>query len=335
MDTKTAGGLLAITIASFLLVGCLEREEKITIHQDGSLNVEWKLSGDEGDLKEGLAVPKGLPWKVETWVEKKEEGESLHYLAKADFADLGAFSKAIDFSPEDLRIDQSLERRNVNQRTYYIFKRIYRGRDWWKFQRVEERTVDKKLLDKAGDRDKGFKSLNSEERSALARGLVDWEVGTVRLLVSDILGRAMVDSGMSMTDSGITPDLIARSLSELSAAYRSVLTEQLVIEVLSMEEKAGDEELARIEAELMDVERAVLSQHFSKVDIGKYLLNGRKKFGLSRDLDGESFKLIVNMPGKVILTNGELQNADTAYYEFSGTDLMKRDIRFEVVSVME
>ena len=61
--------------------GCLEHEETLTVHPDGSLEVSYVIHGDGEDLDQGAAAqPGGAPWTVERTTRAKQDGKLEHVL---------------------------------------------------------------------------------------------------------------------------------------------------------------------------------------------------------------------------------------------------------------
>lgn len=144
------------------LCACLENEEELVVHPDGSVDVTLRARGDVTDLGDGYALPLGGPWipssgDTERWLASIgtdtgsprtraalavadwpiEAGEDR---AKAELEVRGVFSRVEDlprfFAPADepygtayLARDTTLEIRNIGGRTVYVFERVYRGRD--------------------------------------------------------------------------------------------------------------------------------------------------------------------------------------------------------------
>ncbi len=320
-----------VFVAVILIAGsCLERREQIVIHPDGSVDVIWKAAGHESDAKSGLGLPVGNPWQIRRWFEKQKDGEQrFHYEAKATFASIDRLSTAFEFSPSDLKIENSLEIKKARGKTFYVFKRVYKGRDWWRFQRIKDKALDKELLERVAK--KSFQNLPSSDQEKLVAGLLEFEVNKRVLIVSEGLGRAMIGSGFPV-------QLISKCLRELEMAYRGSLTSARIRRLLTTQGEVQKTELEKTKSALAAAEQSVLSENFKDrptVNIEQSVASAKADFDLTEDLSDESFQLSLAMPGTIIVTNGEQKGAGSVFWEFKGEDLMNRDIPITAVSVVE
>jgi hypothetical protein len=58
--------LLFVSLSTLLLAGCLESDEEIDVHPDGSVTVEISAKAKESDLENGYPIPTGGPWSAPT-----------------------------------------------------------------------------------------------------------------------------------------------------------------------------------------------------------------------------------------------------------------------------
>jgi hypothetical protein len=152
------------------LSACLENEEELVVHPDGSVDATLRAKGNLSDFGDGYALPLGSPWipgggDTERWLESigadtgsprtraalagadwpVEPGEDR---AKAELEVRGVFTRAEDlprsFAHADepyasayLARDTSLEVRDLGERTVFVFERIYRSRDHERLAAIE------------------------------------------------------------------------------------------------------------------------------------------------------------------------------------------------------
>jgi hypothetical protein len=322
--------LLSVLLTALIISGCLHRREVITVRPDGSVDVVWSVAGDEDDALRGLALPTGGPWAVRHWTETQSDGkQKFHYEAKAGFASITDLDKALQFSKSDLKLESSLSTKKSKGKTFYRFERTYRGRDWWKFERLKQKYVDTKLLDKASK--VRFEKLADNEKQKLINGLIDFEAHKRALIFTDGLAQ-------SMTQVDFPGDLIARSHAALIEAYGRTLTIARVKQLLLSDKEAQVQQLTEIETGLGRAERTVLGVIFSGYPterIEPFITASKSDFAFTEDLTDENFEVILNLPGKVITTNGERTGLNSVRWEFKGEGLMNRDVPLVAVSVVD
>jgi len=150
--TTSPPRLRPLALAALLLLpACLESEEELRVHDDGSVDVRWRVNGDAADLAAGFPLPLGGPWRTadagaERWLAEvgpatggegvrarargftAEPDERVELTVEGSFASVDALPRWT--APEDAPYRSAyLERRTAlaverkGGRTVYVFER--------------------------------------------------------------------------------------------------------------------------------------------------------------------------------------------------------------------
>lgn len=326
---KTITRLTIILLLFSCLFGCIEKKENLTINSDGSLEVTFKIKGDKEDIFSGLDLPKGKQWEVKEWTQKEKSGKSYNYLATATFSNIAGLKKAMKTKAEDLKISNSLQIKKVNGNTYYFFKRVYYARNYWKYKHLKEKNLDKKLEERVSK--KGISSLSKAEQEKFLNGVVTFETRKRILMVSDALGKAIIDNHFEHK-------LIKEAISKIEKNYENIISTKIIKKLIDLPYKKQALEMKKIRGQLSQCNQNVLKTIFKNlpnVNWQKYMKQQQLNCKLTEDLLDEGFKLTINMPGKIILTNGVQLSDKKVFWEFNGMELINRNVPIEIVSVVE
>ena len=317
--------LVIAMLITILCVGCLEREECLRVHQNGTVDAHWRVCGDQDDICQGLRLPAGAPWKISQYLEKKANHPKFHYHAEAQFASMDAYQQATTFGGEDIEMESSLRIVNVPGKTFYHFRRIYNARDWWKFQQAKDRNLPKHLQLRVTEH--GLASLKPEEQQKFLAGLASFEREKRMLLVNDVLGRTMIAKPFSLQQ-------LTAIRNQLNAVYVKNITPRRIKQLLAMDESAQTREVQRIQQLLADQEQAVWNNH-PEIPYRSYWQQEKNRHALSEDLQDEQFVIRVTLPGQIILTNGAKTSDSEVRWQFPGKELANHHIPLEATSVVE
>ncbi len=367
---------LAFALVMFTLAtGCVEHEEVLTIHPDGSIDVTMTAASDRAeDLTDGYAIPLAAPWKpadettrrwirdvapdtgsaaardalaadAEAWDGKVRLGAYATFASTADLPTTTApasepYASAFLRRTADLRV----ERRG--DRDVYVFERVYHGRRGshpvWTgiLEAIPEETVQA-----------------IEDREPLSDGQWDLIVrvfqrefgSAARAFARDSLLRVFTHG-----DASLTTDTHATIVADVEAAVAAELRERAIRELIQRSLDYDDAErrgepvpetypLVAFEERLRETTRAALKQSLERNEVRPAIVNGvleRLEWNFTarehtEDLGDESFRVRVAMPGTIVGGNFDALRSGHAVFEFDGQRLAYGDVRMKVVSVVE
>lgn len=263
MKSLTIPLALTLTLAS-----CLENEEEIVIHEDGSCEVTVSAKGDLGDLSNGYAVPLGAGWEVAsedtaTWLrlvgadtgsaavqagvdgvewpnaKAAEEGE-VRLSVRRRFASVDDLPQWFATEEEPYRSAFSrrsalLHRRSTNGRTVYVFERTYHGRRRGMRDAITRAAED--LPEEIQERFEGQETISAEDWDTVAEHVRD-----AFATAADQFARDAILGLYTKGDASLAAAAIEPILTEVRhAAAKGITLEKLV---------------AIHESELLDPEKA-------------------------------------------------------------------------------
>jgi hypothetical protein len=243
MKLRTATCLLAL-----LAAGCLEQEETITVHPDGSLEVTLLAKGDTTDLCTGYPLPLASPWKpvnkeARDWLAEmapdtggpqaqerlvelravERDGEKVpgrQLIVGANFASTDDLPRW--FAPDEepyrsayLARSADLELEQKGRRTVYTFERAYHGRRYAPWD-VTERARNKLHPDLMKKMESGFEFAD-EEWPEVAQVLEEAFVGAGRAFV-----RSAFSSIYTEGDASVPPAALRRALQQVDGSLRTI-----------------------------------------------------------------------------------------------------------------
>lgn len=319
--------LLGATLVGLTCGGCMQREERLVIHPDGSLDVTHTFSGPPAEFEPlGDALPTGDPWEVEVRRRGPEGHVVLVRTARARFAQVDQLPESFgDEAALHMHTAVTIDRLSDGSiRT--TFQRTYEPRAWAWHARLE-RDLPRTLREAVQQRERptglGDAALN---------GLLEVDLQRRQVLLEEAL-LAVVEAEEWAAPARTRVVLAAQSA--LATRYHSTWSAADVREWLGADQ-AGREELeGRFRRENADLavevgtwallrEGAPLEerQRLSAALRDAYLARERRML-VSEDLQDETFTLRVTFPGQV--TNpgqGELQeDGRTVVFHFTGPDL--------------
>lgn len=319
--------------------GCLDREEGITVLEDGSIRVVHELSGDAGDLNGGAAwLPLGPDYSVRRFTRETKDGKRKHCaVAEAHYASAAAMPER--FAPDDhpladaaLHFTTDLHVEEQSDGVHYLFVRRYVGRNWGRYA-FERRRAFPDAVEQLMDSGPIEKLAPEQQRQVLA-AFADFERRKLQAWVEF----ALADVARERDD--VTDATRWRGQLLATDAINSYAAGQLSGEQLlglldlapSVLEETTDAILtawigAALEAAGSRLPTAAQGRLRERFDYYRH------DFEVSEDLRDENFKLTVTMPGKILRSNGQGQHSQ-ARWSFSGQELCDGDRVLIVESVV-
>lgn len=368
--------LSVVTITLFLAAtGCVEHEELLTVHADGSIDVTMSSESDRAeDLTDGYAVPLAAPWKPSDETTKRwmrEVADDTGSIAARDalaarptswdgkvrLTARARFASAADLptttAPDDepyataflhRTADLRIERRG--NRDVYVFERVYHGRQashpvWTGI--VEG--IPEELIEAIGARE----AITDAQWNTVVRVFQREFGAAARAFARDSLVRVYThgDASLSTTMHAAIIADVERTVTE---ALRESAIRELIDATLDYDdaERRGDPvpetyPLVAFEERLREATRASLVRSLERNDIRDEIVNGvleRLEWNFTarehtEDLGDESFRVVVAMPGTIVGGNFDSLHDGRAVFEFEGQSLVYGDARMTVVSVVE
>jgi hypothetical protein len=329
--------LVPVTVAAALLGGCLEREERIVVRDDGSVSVELSFRADsDEELYLGDAVPsEDRGWMVSAWTEHDEQGREIFRLtAEQSFEPGVALPESLGdlrdpYRDVTLRFPSSVMLEPRADGTYYHFRRVYRARPWAQLEVMRQ-----KVLEQAGplDRDR-LEQLGPAEAAAVVDALAGAEVTRLvhfaRLAFADVTPEAPQDAWLAVRAAA------ADALADLDSPALA----QLLLE--AEEDPAAAAALERSRAELEH--RTLAAMQAALRDTGRYPPSQINRFlhrfdqhrmahRVTEDLGDERFTVRVRMPGTVVGHNGSAEQDGVVTWTFDGSMLRDREVELMATS---
>ncbi|MHC4991780.1 MAG: hypothetical protein ACYTGC_12445, partial [Planctomycetota bacterium] len=331
---------IIVLASSLLAVGCIEREESITVEPDGTVHMELSFSADSFDeLYLGDAVPAiDRGWLVETWVDRDDDGqETFKLTAEQSFAPEEALpgdyaGRKDALADVVLKFPTGLTVEERRDGIYYHFRRVYAPRDWAYLQTPREQLLEQVEVLEGRD----FELLSPSERRTLLESLVRFELTKFEVFAR----RAFLDA------SPTAPQSVWLAV---RAALQPLVTtleyERLAELVLVMDEDPIAAQQLEAEREAFE-ESAVVAMRAALAESGEYdgssmayflqrFRQHRKAFEITEELEDDGFRISVTMPGTIVGHNGESASGTTVTWEFGGASFRDRELELMVSSRME
>ncbi len=352
--------LLASCALAVCLASCLENEEEITVHPDGTVSVRMSAKGQPSDLADGHPIPLHAPWiadSVETaaWIRNADAATSsalaqdeLTLAVRADFASANDVPRwlapqAEPYPTAYLERATSLSIESKSGRRVYAFARVFHGRSFEAFslwKALEQRMPDElqEKLDKL-DED-GSVEITADERERLI------ELGTAIFMETSIpYARNALLSVYTAGDASLDPRAVSRVVDGVRDSLAAVVNRPRIASIVdrALAVEKVDDEIERLEADARASLRSSLDSALVAEGVPVATRNAIRgqlewtftAFDHTTDLGDEKFQVTVRMPGLVVGGNFDEQDGSSVIWRFDGEDLNDRDRVLRVVSVLD
>ena len=370
MTTKRHSiGVLVAGAGVLLLSACVLREEKITVARDGSVLIELEITGTEEELASGDAMPSEQSgWPVERSIEKDDGKERVVLRTKRRFASDEELPRSFAASGDpdtDLYLEFPTEVQ-VQDRTdgqYFTFHRTYTPRRWAYVQYFEDKFFHKDIQELGA---KPIEELNHEERRKIVQAFASVEAHKQLTLADHALAKC--DPDLEVEDrlaarqallevyrrrNMLGGERTVRAFGEEmlapvdAAAPHAPHDVDLIIGRCGDLEEAKrdacfDEEIARLLADAHDAFVGVLRDRagYDQRDLARFHAaydRAERYHGISNDLGGQQFEVVVTLPGTIVAHNGDevevddQNNTSAVLWRFDGRAF--RDRKHELIAV--
>ncbi|MCA8923467.1 MAG: hypothetical protein KDD82_16745 [Planctomycetes bacterium] len=310
--------------------GCLEHEETLTVHPDGSLEVSYVIHGDGEDLDQGAAAqPGGAPWAVERTTRAKQDGKLEHVLrARAEFARAAELPACFGDPESALTRSTELTVTPSAEGRVFRFSRAYGAREWAPYAFAERRAFPdevKALVKQLGE----FASFTDEERGLLVRALCAYEQAKVERWAEAAL--AVVAPGADPGRAALEVQEAIRG--EITATVDPAFLARLLADPQEIKEAAKGLEARVHRAAAAAAARALELGPQREQALREELARQRRVFEVSEDLGDEAFVVRLRLPGVVLRHNADEVQGDTLIWRFTGQDLRDRTHRLLATSL--
>ncbi len=330
---------------ALLVAGCLERDEEIVIHADGSAEVTLTYKGDPGDFDELLTFP-GDGWAVEKRTEavKTDKGTSEQrvWTAKRTFKDLNDLPDC--FAPAGaanrdrlLHATTKLTVRQAAGRRVYEFERTWPQTVSGDTQRVDEALINgpemKPLLEKLNKG--GLASLSEAETKRFFQLAAASEIEKQMVLAERVVEAWGRRHGAGFEERALL-------LSKINGVYREALNDANVTEAVRAGLKLPEEQRLNFAVEFLTKPRRAAIAACEALDAVKQH-GGFADAYQSEDLavrvgaslNDDHFKLRIRFTGPVVAGNATADpgDANVATWEFDGKELQDHAVTLRAVAM--
>lgn len=349
--------LFATCLFALCLAACLENEEDITVHPNGSVSVRMSSKGKPDDLADGYPIPLAAPWiadseDTEAWIGGRvSSSDDLTLAVHADFRSVDELPQWIAPPSEpyrtaylarstDLRIDTKSGRR------VYTFERVFHAREFERFDMwgAVEHRLPKALNEKLkqiGEDDSV--QMTADERAELI------DAATMTFIDKSIphAENALL-AVYTAGDASVDPRAVDRAIEDVRISLSGVVVRDRIAKLVDMflakrADDAKNDEIKQLESQLRESLRTSLDVTLAKNGVPLPTRNAVRgqlewsftAFDHTTDLGDESFKLIVHMPGIVVGGNFDERDGTSVSWKFDGEGLHDRDRVLRVVSVAD
>jgi len=355
-----------LSLPLVLFTSCLEQEEEIVVHADGSVTLTVTGRGHDHDLTEGYAVPLHGPFVAQNdetrrWMrtvgedtgsaltrERFESGgweatdpDRMQLVSRAEFASAeelpaGYAPPAEPYASAYLQRDAQLNIEEKNGKRIYTFVRTFEGRTHagWQLWDAEIERIGKESLD-------NFDNWDQAEFTRVAKIMT---AGIMRH------GEALVRSSLLpiYTEGEATLDTAGfeRVVAETTAACGRLLTVESFAEHLVWARDVkptgeGPDRDAELGNNIRDAARAAMRAGLEAEEVAEPVINAvLERFewnctasDCTDDLGDENITLRVHMPGTILGGNYDRIEEGAAYWRFEAKALKGGGRTMCVVSV--
>lgn len=336
--TRWAGLFVLPGLLSAALVGCIKREEAITVAPDGGVTVTARFEADSlHELEGGDAFPTAAGgWQVDREVTKQDDGKEEHLLVATQHFPPGSNLPQTYADPGDpdaglyLHFPTTLTIEKRPDGVYYHFHREYPARlNWVELTQVGERILEepqKQLRDKAQE------DWTQDDWQALVGALVDVELAKMtafsREAFMDALPQAPQDhwlyvrTALHNAADGIQRERVAALLMN---AKNGETGPALETEAETFEAQALERMAAALEQKCgyAEAQAAEFTDRYSWY---------KRHYEISEDLSDESFEITVEMPGEIVAADAGKIEGSRAMWEFDAKSIRDGGVELRVTS---
>jgi hypothetical protein len=329
-------GVIGTGLIAVIAGGCVEREERITIDQEGGVRMQLRFEADSFDeLHGGDAVPTlAGGWVVEERMERDADDEETYFLTAeamfapgaklpANLADPLAHEPGVNLQ---FPTEVTVERRRDG--TYFHFHRTYEPRAW-AFNAPPRVAIEEKLRE-LEDRD--LRGLSLGERRELVGLFVAMETQKyayfARSAFEDALEDVPQDAYLHVYAAidGVGDALDVEAIAELLAAPQDETQE----EALEAYAKAFEIDTLKAMKEALR-DRAGLGAH--QVDAFERRYEWHTRYhGITEELANDTFRIVVELPGEIVGHNGDGIEDGGVVWEFAGDFVRDRTMELMATS---
>lgn len=301
-----------------LLTGCLDRDEEITVHADGSADVTITYKGDPRDFDTTLFFP---DWNVT----KGKDGDAVVWKAAKKFRDLNDYPAS--FAPADLpnrdryfRYETKMRTKKVDGGTIYEFERTYPKMDAGEYQAIDDAVYKAPETDALLKKlhDGGMKNLTDGEQTRLYEIVAGAEREKRMTLAVRALG-------------GISWDRRPALIQKIHDVYRDTLSTAEVrrmFERLFALPKSEQDRFA--EDFYRDLRRKTLAAVGDKTYESAYDAE-EATYRAGTSLSDDRIKLSLRLPGEIVGGNAKVENG-VAKWDIDAKDLYQGPVTLRAVS---
>ncbi|UCD75446.1 MAG: hypothetical protein JSV91_00720 [Phycisphaerales bacterium] len=326
----------AVAATGLLLLGCVKREETITIEPDGSvfMQVRYEADSDE-EIHLGDAPPAITGgWLVSESVTHDQDGDDVYVLeAQAGFSPKDDLPSSFE-APRAVNRGTSLNfptTVTIEERsdgTYYHFHRHYTARPWAHLDASREL-----LKEQAGGFEGlDFATMTDGQREGLISVLARSEALKYQVFARAAFRDALPDGPQDAWLKAAT----AITATTEALDYSAILS-VMVDENGEIDEEALEREGKAFEESIIQAMRQALLDHgevsSSSVNEFIYRFNWHKRYHeITEDLADEGIALTVVMPGEIVAHNAKSVAGNKAMFEIAGEDMRDKEIELMVTS---
>lgn len=323
-------------LLTLILSGCIEHQYFYKFDRDSVCDFTYNARGDSLDIYDPPgSFPDSLLYQVKTWIEVDTAGRETYVLeAKRKFTG-GELPRTLGLKEvPDIEIllhhPGSLKKTDLFFLTIYQFESVFIGRqrtltegDQWKFIPEECRILE-------SDEDS---TLSEEERTQLeekyAAGMLIWSAERYKLRVREILNRCLENH----PDKTVPQSWIGSALVEADSMIESFAS-SMDIKNLNFADLEWWDELAPKTNAILLGNLNILGDSALQseiLNVGELL---EMKHQVTEDLMDESFKVMAELPGKLVSSDAEISPEGYLLWKFNGEDITDDDRIMKATSIL-
>lgn len=342
----------SIGIALVNSLGCVEREETITVARDGSVTIELEYEGTEEEMAKGDAMPsEESGWSVARSTKEEDKKTKIILESKRRFEPgepLPSSFAAPDDPDVDLYVEFPTTLRMERRRDgiYYYFRRVYTPRRWAYVRHWQDEFVDKTVRNLG---DKPVEELTSDEQRQIVEAFA--AVEAFKQLEFTAIALKESNPHLPLEYGLIARRAILRYYQEVSDAHGGGPSyfDELISRCSPLEEDQRndcfDRETERLLAEAYDayVQSLRHDAGLTTWQIAAFeeaYRRAERYFEITDQLGGHLFEIHVVMPGTIIAHSAldddidvdEEENVSSVRFQFEGDWFRDRPYEMIVVS---